>query len=230
MLVGLCGGLYARPPTSVRRLAGCAAARRVPGVAGKVGNWSLRTDARWAIIISMAPLPEPRRVAILVYPGVQSLDVTGPLEVFTGRRHARSPSGVPDDDRPPVPAATRSRSSAGDGPTSTSSGLAIVPELRLEDVPGPLDTLDRPGGSGHRRAAAGRGARGMDREHRRPRHAHGVGVHGRLPAGRAPACSTAAARPPTGPPPRSSPTPTPRSTWTPTRSTSATARSGPRPA
>ncbi len=26
----------------------------------------------------------PRRIAILAYPGVQSLDVTGPLEVFAG--------------------------------------------------------------------------------------------------------------------------------------------------
>ena len=26
----------------------------------------------------------PRNIVILVYPGVQSLDVTGPLEVFSG--------------------------------------------------------------------------------------------------------------------------------------------------
>ena len=40
--------------------------------------------------ISMKSVPEPRRVAILLYPGVQSLDVTGPLEVFTGADSAIS--------------------------------------------------------------------------------------------------------------------------------------------
>ncbi len=38
----------------------------------------------------MAAPHNPRRVAILVYEGVQSLDVTGPLEVFTGADAALS--------------------------------------------------------------------------------------------------------------------------------------------
>jgi len=98
----------------------------------------------------MTPVSDPRRVAILVYPGVQSLDVTGPLEVFTGadaaisRRHPR-------EDRPPEPGyevmlVGRERR------TRTSSGLTIVPERGLEELSAPLDTLIVPGGSGHRRA------------------------------------------------------------------------------
>jgi len=99
----------------------------------------------------MAAHPDPRRIAILVYPGVQSLDVTGPLEVFTG-----ADAGIAHlnrrGDRPPAPGyevtlVGRER------PTTTSSGLAITPACRLEDLRGALDTLIVPGGSGHRAAA-----------------------------------------------------------------------------
>ena len=43
----------------------------------------------------------PRNIVILVYPGVQSLDVTGPLEVFSGAQQLleagprRPPDGQP---------------------------------------------------------------------------------------------------------------------------------------
>jgi transcriptional regulator GlxA family with amidase domain len=105
----------------------------------------------------MEPDPEPRRVAILVYPGVQSLDITGPMEVFTGADSAISYLARQEGARHEGP-----RAAAGyevtlvgrDGLTSTSSGLAIAPGCSLEDVPTPLDTLIVPGGSGHRRAAA----------------------------------------------------------------------------
>ncbi|HUH80863.1 MAG TPA: GlxA family transcriptional regulator [Solirubrobacteraceae bacterium] len=100
----------------------------------------------------MAAVPDPRHVAIVVYPGVQSLDVTGPLEVFAGADAAisarRRPAGGP-------PARGYEVSTVGrGGPTRSSSGLAIVPERELEDVQRPLDTLIVPGGSGHRRAEA----------------------------------------------------------------------------
>ena len=46
------------------------------------------------------PAPQnPRRVAILVYEGVQSLDVTGPLEVFTGADSALSARAQADRSR-----------------------------------------------------------------------------------------------------------------------------------
>jgi transcriptional regulator GlxA family with amidase domain len=90
----------------------------------------------------------PRQVAILVYPGVQSLDVTGPLEVFAGAAQlielaARTEPGY------------EIRIVSADGaPLRCSSGLTLIPDLRLSDAPTELDTLIVAGGSGHREAAA----------------------------------------------------------------------------
>jgi transcriptional regulator GlxA family with amidase domain len=90
----------------------------------------------------------PRQVAILVYPGVQSLDVTGPLEVFAAAQQlieltARTEPGY------------EIRTVSADGaPLRCSSGLTLVPDLRLSDAPTKLDTLIVAGGSGHREAAA----------------------------------------------------------------------------
>ena len=101
-------------------------------------------------------IPEPRRVAILIYPGVQSLDVTGPLEVFTGAdsaiSHLARDEGVRQEGRRAAPG-YEVTIVGRDAPTSTSSGLAIAPGCSLEGVPAELDTLIVPGGSGHRRAA-----------------------------------------------------------------------------
>lgn len=74
-----------------------------------------------------------RDVLILLFPGVQSLDVTGPLEVFAGAGAAyrvvtASPGG----------AAVR-----------TSSGLTLVPDVDLPAGPAP-DTVIVPGGEGTR--------------------------------------------------------------------------------
>jgi transcriptional regulator GlxA family with amidase domain len=98
----------------------------------------------------MAAPHNPRRVAILVYEGVQSLDVTGPLEVFTGADTALSARAQADRSR-------RARgyevTVVGPGaPVRSSSGLVFAPDHGLEDVPGPLDTLVIPGGRGNRRA------------------------------------------------------------------------------
>ena len=98
----------------------------------------------------MASLPNPRRVAILVYPGVQSLDVTGPLEVFTGADAAISAGGRREGGSP-APGYEVCIVGPG-GPMRSSSGLAIVPECGLEDLAGPLDTLIVPGGAGRRQA------------------------------------------------------------------------------
>src|SRR4029077_11813242 len=56
-----------------------------PGMAEIVGNLSLRPAGHWVMIGSMQhSRTAPRHVAIVAYPDVQSLDVTGPLEVFAG--------------------------------------------------------------------------------------------------------------------------------------------------
>ena len=81
-----------------------------------------------------------RQIVIVGFEGAQSLDITGPLEVFetaerlTPGRYAHSVV-------------------SGDGePFRTSSGLRIAPEGALGDVAGPIDTLVVAGGGGVGRA------------------------------------------------------------------------------
>lgn len=74
---------------------------------------------------------------IVVYEGVQSLDVTGPLEVFAG---AATAAGHPDVYR-------ITTAGLGGRPVRTSSGLRLLPEADLDHV-GPAHTLVVPGGAG----------------------------------------------------------------------------------
>ncbi|MGW7364165.1 GlxA family transcriptional regulator [Streptomyces sp. NPDC054841] len=84
-------------------------------------------------------MPE-RSVLVVLFDGVQSLDVTGPLEVFAG---ANKHSGTPFT--------YRIRTASLDGePVRTSSGLTLVPDGGLGDA-GPVHTLIVPGGEGTRR-------------------------------------------------------------------------------
>ncbi|MEV0977474.1 GlxA family transcriptional regulator [Streptomyces sp. NPDC049915] len=78
-----------------------------------------------------------RTVLFVLFDGVQSLDVTGPLEVFTGAEKQ-------------TPGSYRLRTaSPGRAPVRTSSGLLLVPDEALEDTPDP-HTLLVPGGQGTR--------------------------------------------------------------------------------
>ncbi|MFI5975479.1 GlxA family transcriptional regulator [Streptomyces sp. NPDC051452] len=76
-------------------------------------------------------------VLIALFDGVQSLDVTGPLEVFAGaERH--------------TPGSYRIRTASPAGrPVRTTSGLTLVPDGSLEDAAVP-HTLVVPGGEGTR--------------------------------------------------------------------------------
>ncbi|MFG3322232.1 GlxA family transcriptional regulator [Streptomyces sp. NPDC048171] len=78
-----------------------------------------------------------RTVLVVLFDQVQSLDVTGPVEVFAGaERH--------------TPGTYRISTASLDGaPVRTSSGLTVVPDRSLADVPDP-DTLVVPGGQGTR--------------------------------------------------------------------------------
>ncbi|MGA4838538.1 GlxA family transcriptional regulator [Streptomyces sp. G45] len=79
-----------------------------------------------------------RTVLVVLFDGVQSLDVTGPAEVFGG---ATDPHGDP---------AYRVRTASLDGaPVRTSSGLTVVPDGTLDGSPAP-HTLLVPGGQGTR--------------------------------------------------------------------------------
>ncbi|HTZ88323.1 MAG TPA: GlxA family transcriptional regulator [Solirubrobacteraceae bacterium] len=98
----------------------------------------------------MANRPVPRQIAILVFPGVQSLDVSGPLEVFFGAQRLigrRAIERGPEEGRRGYE--IRTLSACGE-PVRTSSGLTIVPDGSLAEAPIPLDTLIVPGGDGTR--------------------------------------------------------------------------------
>lgn len=90
----------------------------------------------------------PRQIAILAYPGVQSLDVTGPLEVFSAAQTLIDATDRPD---PGYQIAVLSRDGA---PLVTTSGLKIVPHHGFAHAPRRLDTLIVAGGHGSRATSA----------------------------------------------------------------------------
>ncbi|HEY4429152.1 MAG TPA: GlxA family transcriptional regulator [Solirubrobacteraceae bacterium] len=88
-----------------------------------------------------------RRIVIVAFPGVQSLDVTGPLEVFAGAQHLIEATGRTER-------GYEVRIVSRDGAAlRTSSGLAMSPDSGLEQVAGRIDTLIVAGGGGWRQAA-----------------------------------------------------------------------------
>ena len=108
-------------------------------------------DRRMDHTRSLRPDPRsPRQIAILVYPGVQSLDFTGPLEVFAGAQRLIEQSG------------RRERGyeikllSVDGRPLETSSGLTVTPHASLAAAPEAIDTLIVAGGYGRKQAAADR--------------------------------------------------------------------------
>jgi transcriptional regulator GlxA family with amidase domain len=96
---------------------------------------------------------EPTRsVVMLLFDGVQSLDVTGPIEVFAGasrllERDVESARARRAPTRPRYQIRTLSRDGAA---VRTSSGIALVPDGALHDAPARIDTLIVPGGPGAR--------------------------------------------------------------------------------
>src|SRR5258705_9264274 len=78
-----------------------------------------------------------RRVVVLVYPGIQSLDAVGPMEVFsTANREAGRP-------------VYETEVAAVEGhAVRATSGLQLGVDRRLRDVRGRIDTLVVAGGDG----------------------------------------------------------------------------------
>jgi transcriptional regulator GlxA family with amidase domain len=96
----------------------------------------------------MSPAAKPRKVVIVAYPAVQSLDVTGPLEVFAGAQQLVGAAGRSDR-------GYEVQIVSSDGaPLRTSSGLVLTPHARLADASRDIDTLIIAGGYGHEEAAA----------------------------------------------------------------------------
>jgi transcriptional regulator GlxA family with amidase domain len=82
-----------------------------------------------------------RRVVVLAFPGAQSLDVAGPVEVFADAGHGAYAVTLATSDGLPL---------------RTSSGLTIVPDTAARHVRGPVDTLVVAGGEGTPAALADR--------------------------------------------------------------------------
>jgi transcriptional regulator GlxA family with amidase domain len=96
----------------------------------------------------MAQRPSPRQVVMVLFPEVQSLDVTGPLEVFAGAERLLQSVGH-------TRRGYELRTLSADGrPLRTSSGLTLVPDGRLVQAPANIDTLIVPGGRGARAVSA----------------------------------------------------------------------------
>ena len=89
--------------------------------------------------------PVSHRVVVVVYPDVQSLDVTGPVEVFA----AATRFGVD-------PAYVTEIVAREPGTIRTSSGVGLVPDGTIAECRGPIDTLVVAGGDGTRAALADR--------------------------------------------------------------------------
>ena len=84
---------------------------------------------------------QPLTIALLCYDGVQTLDVTGPLDALASATDHR-------------PHAYRTIIATLDGrPFTSQAGLRMTPDLALADA-GELDTLILPGGAGLRRPGA----------------------------------------------------------------------------
>jgi transcriptional regulator GlxA family with amidase domain len=93
---------------------------------------------------SSLPLKDSRNIVLLGFDGVQSLDLTGPLEVFdVADRLSRGRYDV--------------RVASLDGSSfTTGSGLEISPACAVSDCPGTIDTLIVAGGTGTGAAARDR--------------------------------------------------------------------------
>ncbi len=101
------------------------------------------------MIVAMNPRKAPRKllratreIVIVVYPGVQSLDLTGPLEVFSGAQTLGDLEGRREFG---YRISVVSRDGA---PLATSSGLTITPDASLSRAPAEIDTLIVAGGLG----------------------------------------------------------------------------------
>jgi len=90
---------------------------------------------------------EPRHIALVAFPDVQVLDVTGPLEVF-----ARTARWLIEQGRRDTPAYTTELLASERGTIRASSGLGLVVDRALRDVRGRIDTLLVAGGIGTRGA------------------------------------------------------------------------------
>jgi transcriptional regulator GlxA family with amidase domain len=83
----------------------------------------------------------PKRVVFVVFPGIQSLDLAGPFEVFNTANVVLEHAGRPLAYEASIAARTAE-------PIRSESGLRILPDAAIARVRGPIDTLIVAGGDG----------------------------------------------------------------------------------
>jgi len=88
------------------------------------------------------PTEAPREVLMVAYPGIQLLDVVGPLEVFAAANEALADAGESE------PAYHFEIAGSGPGTVRASSGLTIGVDRAYEDLPKKVHTLMVAGGRG----------------------------------------------------------------------------------
>ncbi|MGZ5014116.1 MAG: AraC family transcriptional regulator [Methylobacter sp.] len=77
-----------------------------------------------------------RRVGIVVFPGAEVLDITGPMEVFTFANNGLQRSGLCSDTAYPIEVLA-----ANPGPITTSCGLQIIATKAYSEISDDIDTL-----------------------------------------------------------------------------------------
>lgn len=90
-------------------------------------------------VAALVPTSRPRKIVVLTFPGVQMLDVTGPVEVFSIANRLAESAPPRYDVQIVAPSA---------GAVTASSGLAIVAHQGIGKVAGSIDTLLIAGGPG----------------------------------------------------------------------------------
>ena len=87
--------------------------------------------------------PQPLHIVLLAYPGMNLIDLSGPLQVFATACRVAAAVGLEQ----PQPLYEIAVFSSAGGPLLTSAGLSVMtaPLSALEDLP--IDTLIAPGGS-----------------------------------------------------------------------------------
>jgi transcriptional regulator GlxA family with amidase domain len=98
------------------------------------------------MIVSMSPPVAPKRVVVVVYEGLQGLDLAGPFEVFTGASKLAVGRGAK------APAYEVEIVAPSAEPIRTASGMTLTPDRELSRCRGSIDTLVVAGGFGWRAA------------------------------------------------------------------------------
>ncbi len=82
-----------------------------------------------------------RTIGIVAYPGVQVLDITGPLEVFSFATFGLKEQGISNKQVYPIKVIAEKR-----GPITTMSGIQIIADTSFSEAGKDIDTLIIPGG------------------------------------------------------------------------------------